>query len=444
MEIKLEKKGSSEAIIKISLNEADYQPKVEEKIKDYSKKASIKGFRPGKVPNGLIRKMYGKGILIDEINHILSHSLNDYIKDNKLQIIGEPLPNLAASETIDWDTQKDFTFEYDLGLVEPFKVDLSAKAKVTSYEIEVDKKVINETIDNLRRQYGDMSNPEESAEGDFLFGEMKAEEGNFTADVLLPLNQIDKKELKNFLGVKKDAVLSFDLRKVMKDEADIAQLTGMSIAEAANLKGKFTFTVKGINRSTMAEMNQEFFDKIFGKDAVTSEEAFFEKAKATIAENYNRESSALLNIHLQKALVDATEIALPQEFLKKWLLVSNEGKITAEDIEKEFDLYLKELKWSLIKNKIGEENQINATHEDVINQTKAMIRQQFGGSGLPESIEASMDTFADNYLKSDKGDNYMRIFNQVRDEKIVSFLKEKVTIATKKVDVEEFKKIAAN
>lgn len=444
MDIKLEKKGASEAVIKINLIEADYQPKVEEKIKEYSRKANIKGFRPGKVPSGLIRKMYGKGVLVEEINALLSQGLNDYIKDNKLQVIGEPLPNLDKSQNIDWDTQTAFDFEYDLGLVEDFKLEVSSKVKVTNYEIEVDETSVEETIDNLRRQYGQMSNPEASAEGDFVFGEMKAEDGSFTADVLVPLNKVEKKELKNFLNLKKDDVVAFDLRKVMKEDANIAHLTGVSKAEAANMKGAFTLTVKGINRSTQADMNQEFFDKIFGKDVVTTEEEFRGKAKQTISENYKRESDALLNIHIQDELVKNTKIELPTSFLKRWLLVSNEGKITVEEIEKEFDLYVKELKWTLIKNKVSDDNQINANHEDVLERTKAMIREQFGGSGLPASLEDNMNTFADNYLKSDKGENYMKIFNQVRAEKVIDHIRKSLTISTKKVDVEEFKKIAAN
>jgi trigger factor len=444
LDITLEKKGASEAVIKINLIEADYQPKVEEKIREYSKKANIKGFRPGKVPSGLIRKMYGKGVLVEEINTLLSQGLNDYIKENKLQVIGEPLPNLDKSQNIDWDSQKAFDFEYDLGLVEDFKLELSPKLKVAAYEIEVDAKSIDETIENLRRQYGQSSNPDLSAEGDFVFGEMKAEDGSFTADVLLPLNKVEKKELKNFLNLKKDDVVAFDLRKVMKEDANITHLTGVSKEEAAKMKGNFTLTVKGINRSTFAELDQEFFDKIFGKDAVTSEEEFRNKAKATISENYKRESDALLNIHIQDELVKSTKIELPTSFLKRWLLVSNEGKITIEEIEKEFDLYVKELKWTLIKNKISDDNKVNANHEDVLERTKAMIREQFGGSGLPTTLEDSMDTFADNYLKSDKGDNYMRIFNQVRAEKVISHIRENLTITTKKVDVEEFKKLAAN
>ena len=171
MEITLNKKSSTEATIKITLKEADYQPKVEEKVKDFSKKANIKGFRQGKVPASVIKRMYGKTILVDEINHILTHSINDYIKENKINVLGDPLPDLEKTGSIDWDNQKDFDFEYNIGMVEEIPYDISKKQKVTEYQIKVDDDTLNDTLENIKNQFGKMTNPEESAEGDILFGE---------------------------------------------------------------------------------------------------------------------------------------------------------------------------------------------------------------------------------------------------------------------------------
>ncbi|MEQ8533684.1 MAG: trigger factor family protein, partial [Imperialibacter sp.] len=164
MDIQLDKITKTEALIKIKVSETDYQPKVEEKIREYSRKASIKGFRPGKVPQGMIRKMYGKSILVDEVNHMLSHKVSDYIKDNKLEIIGEPLPNVEKAQDIDWDVQKDFEFEYNVGLVDEFSVDLSKKISITSYSIKVDKKLIAKTVENLKSQFGETTDQETATE----------------------------------------------------------------------------------------------------------------------------------------------------------------------------------------------------------------------------------------------------------------------------------------
>ena len=198
MEITLNKKSSTEATIKITLKEADYQPKVEEKVKDYSRKANIKGFRPGKVPTSLIRKMYGKSILVDEINHILTHSINDYIKEQKINVLGDPLPDLEKTQAIDWENQKDFDFEYNIGMVEDIPYDISKKQKVTSYEIKVDDKNIDETLENIQSQFGKMTNPDESAEGDILFGALASEALEIDEKTTLDLSKLKKKDLKKF------------------------------------------------------------------------------------------------------------------------------------------------------------------------------------------------------------------------------------------------------
>lgn len=443
MDITLDKKNSTEASIKITLKEADYQPKVEEKVKEYSKKANIKGFRPGKVPPTLVRKMYGKSILVDEINHMLSHSITDYIKENKLQILGEPLPDQNESKNIDWENQKEFEFEYNIGLVDEFDYDLT-KVKVIRYKIEMDDKSLAETIDNLKQQYGKMTNPEVSQEGDYLYGELQQADGEFTATFSLPLNEVEEKERKNFIGRKKEDRIAFDIREAFKDDETIAHVTGKEKDEIAGLEGKFEFTVLNVNRQEAADLNQEFFDKIFGKDTVTSEEEFKSKVKETISENYDRETDAYLNKSIQDIFIESTEIQLPDEFLKRWLLLSNEGKISMEDIEKEYDAYANETKWNLLQNKIAEDNEVKVENTDVVERTKSLIRQQLASSGMGSQLEDNMDAFADNYLKSENGQNYMKIFNQVKTEKLLDFIKEKITIDTKEVNVEEFKKIVSN
>lgn len=444
MDITLDKKSSTEASIKVTLKESDYQPNVEEKVKQYAKKANIKGFRPGKVPSGMIKKMYGKSIIVEEVNNILSKSLQEYIRENNIQLIGEPLPDMEKASKIDWENQKDFEFDYQVGLVDEFTYDLSNKQKVKRHKIELDKKTLNETLDNIKKQFGNSVNPEVSEKEDNFYGELKQVDGDLSKEGVIQWEDLDKKEHKKFTGVKPGDVIEVDIQKAFNDHHTIAHLLDVGHDKAKELKGKFTFIVNKINRTEPAELNQELFDKVFGKDNIKSEEEFIEKVKATVQENYDRESEYLLDRDIKDHFVSKTKIEIPEKFLKDWLYQSNEGKVSLEDIEKEFDEYVKQLKWDLLKNKMAEDNEVKVENEEVVNKAKGMILQQLGGQGMAEQMKDHLDSFADNYLKGENGQNYMKVFGEVRDEKILKFIKEKISISDKKVSAEEFRKIASN
>ncbi|TRX49182.1 trigger factor [Fulvivirga sp. M361] len=443
MDISLDKKTSTEASIKVKLKESDYQPNVTEKVKEYARKANIKGFRPGKVPASLIKKMYGKSIMVEEVNNLLSKSLTDYIKGENIQIIGEPLPDQDKAANIDWENQKEFEFDYDIGLVDDFKYDISNKQKVKSYQIELDDKTMEETLTNIKKQFGEVTNPDEAEEGDGFFGEIKENEGDLTNQALINWEDLAKKEQKNFLKLKPSDSIELDPKKSFKDEHTVSHILNVSREKATELNSKLTFTVKNINRTTPAELNQELFDKVFGKDAIKTEEEFLNKVRETVEGNYSKETDYFLDQSVKDLLIEKTKIEIPTEFLKKWLLISNEGKVTIEDIEKEFDEYVKSLKWDLIKNKIAQDVEIKVENEEVVDKAKSLILQQLGGAGAAEQLKDHMDGFADNYLKAENGQNYMKLYSEVRDEKILDHIKESVTISEKKVGLEEFKKIVA-
>jgi trigger factor len=443
LEITLDKKNPTEASIRIKLTENDYQSKFDNKVKEYSKKAQLKGFRAGKVPGSVIRKMYGKSILVEEINHILSHSLSDYIKENDLKLIGEPLPDSEKTGAIDWDNQKEFEFEYNIGLIDNFDYSLDKKIKVKSHTINVDKKVIDETVDNLKKQYGKMTNPEVSEAGDSLYGELRAVDGDLKNNGLIDINELATKTIqKKFIGKKSGDVVEFDIEKLLKDENTLSQLTGLTPEEAKSLKGKYEFEIKNVNRVQDAELNQEFFDRLFGKDAVKTKEEFEAKVKETIEDNYSKETQYLLENDIKKTLVDKIKIEVPETFLKDWLKATNEANVTDEDIEKEFDDYVRELKWNLIRNRIAEDNNIEVQHEDVMEKARDMIRAQFGGQ-MGEELENNIDAFANNYLQAENGENYMKVGNVLRSERTFDVIKEKISVTDKKVSLDEFRKIAS-
>jgi trigger factor len=442
LEITLDKHAANEASVKIKLEEADYQPKVDAKIKDYAKKATIKGFRPGKAPFGMVKNLYGTSVLVEEINAILSKSLNDYLKAQEFEVLGDPLPKEEETDSIDWKKQKEFEFAYKIGFLEKIPVDLDQKLEVKTYSITLSDKEVNEALDNIKKQYGKMTNPEESAANDFLYGDLKAEDESFEETLSLPLKEMDGRSVKKFLGVKKGDTISFDPSKAIK--GDLADILNIGKEEAEKLIGNFTFTVQNINRTEEATLDQELFDKVFGPSQVDSEEAFLDKIKTILTENYQKEAKVFNEEQLKESLIKAHPLDLPEAFLKEWLVRANEGKFSPEEVEKEFPAYAKQLTWSLLSNQIAKENEIKAEHEDVIEKTKEMIREQLASSGMGSQLEDNMDMFLENYLQGNEGKNYMQMLTAVQNEKVLNFVREKAKIKEEKIGVEKFKELLEN
>ncbi len=450
MNITLNKQNNTEGTLNVVIAESDYLPKVEDKVREYSRKANIKGFRQGKVPAGVIKKMFGKSILVEEVNHVVSHAVSDYIKENKLRVLGDPLPNAEKAREIDWDSQKDFEFEFQIGMVEDFTVDLSSKVKVSSHPIEVDQKVMDETLADIKNRFGKVSYPEVSEATDNLYGDIvaKGQEGNEEAKKgsFIAIAKAEKKEQKKLIGKKKEDVIEFEVEKLFSDATEKARVLNISEEEAKDAKGTYVFTVSSVSRVEEAAIDQELFDKVFGKDVVKSEEEFVGKIKETIAENYARETAHLLDHEIQHYYVDHTKINMPDNFLKTWLKATSNGQVTDEVLEKEFNLYKESLKWDLIKNKISEDKNIKVEGEEVREKAKSLIIDQFGGAAIAAQLGDKLDEIANNYLSGQdgKGENFMRIYNQLRQERIMTLIKENITVVEKKVSLEEFKKIAAS
>ncbi|MGY6559682.1 MAG: trigger factor [Nitritalea sp.] len=442
MEITLDKHTENQASVKITLNEADYQPKVDAKLKDYAKKANIKGFRPGKAPVGIVKKMYGTSVLVEEINTILSEELNTYLKAQSFRILGEPLPEIEDADAIDWKNQKTFDFTYRIGFVEDVQVQVDASLNATRYEIELDEKTIQETITNLREQNGEKIDAEASAEGDSLKGVLKSVNGEFEEEVSFELSAVNEKSLKKFVGLKVGDIVEFDPSKAISE--NLAETFQVSEEDVTKLAGPCTLIVEKISRTQPVELNQEFFDRAFGPGVVSNEEEFEAKVKELLAENYNRELRVFSDEELKKTLLAQANIQLPEEFLKEWLIRSNEGKVSTEEVEREYPAYARQLSWSLISNAIAKANDIQATHEEVLARTRDMIREQLGMYGMSEQIEQHMDTFVDNYLKEKEGNNYMQMLTSIQNDKVLDFVREKSEAATEVVTVEKFKSMLEN
>lgn len=445
MNITLDKQSTTDGLIKVKLSESDYQPKVEEKVKDYARKANIKGFRQGKVPTGVIKKMFGKSILVEEVNHLVSHSVSDFIRDQKLRVLGDPMPNQEKAISIDWDAQKDFEFEFQIGMVEDFAVDLSSKVKVKSHPIEVDQKVLDETLADIKSRYGKVSYPEVSEVAHNLYGEIQKSGEEEKKGSYVVISKVSKKEQKKFIGIKKDEVISFEIEKAFDSKEALAQVLNVSEEEAEKASGTYEFKVTTISQVEPAELNQELFDKVFGVGTVTTEMEFLDKVKSTISDNYNRETQHLLEHEIQHYYVDHTDMKMPENFLKSWLKNSGQGEITDAVLEKEFTSYRDSLKWDLIKNKIAEEKEIKVEGDEVRERAKQFIMEQFGGPAIAAQLGDKLNDIANNYLSGQdgKGENFMKIYNQLRHDKIMAVIKSAITVTEKKVSLDEFKKLAA-
>lgn len=434
-------------VLKIQVEKADYDGNVEKVLRDYRKKANIKGFRPGMVPIGLIKKMYGKAVQIDEINKIVTENVQKYLTDEKIEILGDPLPRLDDHEKIDFDTKASFTFSFDLGLAPAFEIKLSNKNKVPYYEIDADEKMKKDYLENYTRRYGKFEKADLSEEKDMLKGKIEAldadsnqvADGLFADDTTLSIDIIkDKKIKKQFIGVAEKETIDFDLRKAFPNDFEIAGLLKKQKDEVKEINGNFRFTVNEISRFHPAEINQELFDRIYGEGVVSSEEDFRKKIDEEITANLKHESDYKLSIDLQKLAADKTDFALPEDFLKRWLLKVNE-KTTEEQIEKEFGTFKHDLKWQLIRNRIARMNEIKITEEELQKEAENIARYQFRQYGLFYATDEQVSNYAKETLKREE--DAKRIADKILEEKVIELLKGMVKLETNTISIEEFNKL---
>ena len=449
MNITQEKIDQLNAVIKVQIKPEDYQARVEKAIKDHAKKVKIPGFRPGMVPPAHIKKMYGKSILVDEINNLLSDTVNNYIAENKIEVLCQPLPKLGDTKEFNWDFTDEFEFNYELGLAPEFEINFSSKDKLTSYVIKVDKETLASRIKNLRRSYGKMTNPEVSADDDVLFGELKqlAKDGkpfeggfaNDKASVRLDL-VTDKKIQKSLIGLKKGDVVKIDLDKAFEGNATvIARLLNIEEEAVVGLKSDFEFSVKNINRLEEADLTQEFFDKLFGQDVVKSEKEFEAKITEELESMMQQNAEQRLQNDLYNFGLGKVKFNLPDAFLKRWLQATNEN-LSAEEIEKDYDNFAKNLKWTLIENKIIKDNSIEIKYEDVFQTAKARLDAQFRMYSPQPLPEEQLAQYAVQFLQDKENAN--RIFEEVKAQKVFEYLKSVVTLDSKEIAYNKFLELA--
>ncbi|MCC5919660.1 MAG: trigger factor [Cyclobacteriaceae bacterium] len=449
MDTSLEKKSELEAVLTVKLTEEDYKDRVQAKLKDYAKKANIKGFRPGKVPVGMIKNMYGTSVVMEEVNHLLTHAINDYIKDNKLNTVGEPLPVEESFEKINWDTDKDFEFSYELGLVSEFEANIDDSIAVEKLVIKIDDEHLNETIENLQNDMGETEVVEESQEGDTLKGDLEVsiDDDKLEKEIHIPIELLEGKTLiKKLVGISEGKKVSLKIKDLLKSEKVTPVSLGLTQEEADKFnEASASFTVKQVRRPKAAELNQEFFDRVIGKDKATTEEEFRTELRRLISENHDKEADKYFSYKVKEQLLQDIKIDTPDEFLKRWLKTTNDEKITDEVIEKEFHLFLKDMKWGIIRRKIADAHKIEVGHEEVVERTKELIGEYFSNSGMPaDMLGGQMDQLVQNYLTAENGKNYQNTQAEVFNEKVLTEVKSKIKVNEKEVSPKEFSEEVSN
>ncbi|MGE5395521.1 MAG: trigger factor [Candidatus Saccharibacteria bacterium] len=439
------------AILTVSVEKNDYETTVNDVLKNYRKKANMPGFRPGMVPAGLIKKMYGKAALADEVNKLISNSLMNYIRTEQLNILGEPLPNEEKQPSIDWDNQSDFSFVFDIAVAPAFDVKLDKEVVLPYYSIVADEEMVNKQVDAYASRLGQNKPVETVEEKDTVRGTFVQldEQGNELADgvraegVVIAIDIMKDEETKaSFLGKKAGDVLVFDPVKAYDNRHEVGHMLNISHEAAETLTGEFKFTIEEVLRFEKAEINEEFFTKVYGEGSgISTEEEFRARVKSEMEENFIYSGNYKFAVDARKHFQDTIPMELPKEFLKRWIKVTNQ-KMSDEVIEKEFDNFMEDLKWQLIQDKIVKDNELKITEEDVNKVAKEMAAMQFRQYGLNNIPEEHLENYANHMMKNEE--ERRKIVAKAQEDLITSTIKDKVTLDIKDISFDEFNRMLEN
>lgn len=424
------------AIVTIELAQEDYQGNVDKVLSDYKKSANIPGFRKGAVPMGMIKKQYGKAVLFEEVNKILQDKLNNYLVEEKLDILGNPLPVL--NENFDWDAEV-LSFDFELGLAPEFTVDLEGKNKITKFTVIADDAMLEEQIEHIQKQYGKMVSKEVVSEEDDMVGTFVNEEAGINHETKLAVTAFrTKTNQKKFIGKKVGDQITVSTKGLFDDEHKLMEFLGLDHDAVHGLEVDVVFTIKEINVTEKAELNQEFFDKLFGEGKVTSVEELKEKIKEDAEKQFATQADQKFMNDVLEHLIEATEFDLPATFLKKWLQTAGDTPMTEEDAAEEYEKSEKGLRYQLIEGKVMTANDLQLNFDEIKDYTVELIKQQMAQFGQTDPSDAEVDNIVARVLSNQ--DEMKRISEQVMNEKMLALFNDKVKAKVKEVSYKDFVK----
>lgn len=434
MNISKEQLDELNAVVTVDIAKADYSDKVEKILKDYRKNANIPGFRKGHVPMGLVKKQYGKAVLVDEVNKLLQDALNKYLTEEKLDVLGNPLPK--EQENFDWDAE-NYSFEFELGLAPKFEVKLTGKKAITHYKIVANDEMVDNQVKTIQKQYGKLVSKDAAEKEDLVAGTFVNEEKEINNDTTVSLEKIKgKRNLDKFLGAKVGDVITLKTKGLFAEEHDLISALKVSHDDAKDLDVEVTFTVSEINKQELADLDQELFDKLYGPGSIKNVTELKEKIKQDAERQFEQQSDQQLLNAVTENLLENTNFDLPVEFLQKWIRTTGEQPLTEDEAKDEFEKSEKGLRYQLIEGKIISDNNLQVTFDELKDFAKDLIKGQMAQFGQTSPQDEELEGIAARILSNQ--DEVKRISEQLMSQKLLNFYKENAKLKTKEVSFDEF------
>mgnify|MGYP001590522950 FL=1 len=424
------------AVVKVDIAKADYSDKVEKILSDYRKTANIPGFRKGHVPMGMVKKQYGQAVLVDEVNKLLQDAIGKYLVEEKLDVLGNPLPK--AQDDLDWNSD-DFSFEFELGLAPKFDVKLKGKKAIAQYKIVADKKMIDNQVKHLQKQYGKIVSQTEVTEVSEIIGKFTNEEAGIDNLATFELDKIKgKTNLKKFLGTKVGDIISLKTKNLFNDSHDLMTFLKVSHVDSNDLNVEVTFEVSEINERELADLDQELFDKLFGKDTVKSVTELKEKIKEDSEKQFTQQGDQKFLNDVTEYLIDSTKFDLPAEFLQKWMQTAGEEDMTEEQAKEEYEKSEKSMRYQLIEGKLITDYNLQVQFEELRTFAMNMIKGQMAQFGQMNPSEKELEDIAARILSNQ--DEVKRLNEQLMSQKLLELYKTEANLKTKEITHDDFVK----
>ncbi|TXE15435.1 trigger factor [Psychroserpens burtonensis] len=424
------------AVVKVDIAKEDYSDQVEKILTDYRKTANIPGFRKGHVPMTMVKKQYGKAVLVDEVNKLLQDALGNYLTEEKLDVLGNPLPK--PQDDLDWGSD-NFSFEFELGLAPNFEVNLKSKKAITHFNIVADKKMIDDQIVNIRKQYGKIISQKEVSKDSEITGVFENEEKAINNATRITLDKFKGKATeKQFIGAKVGDVVTLKTKKLFNDDHDVMNFLKVSHDDAHGLDIEVNFTISEINTRELADLDQALFDKLFGKDTVTSVTELKDKIKEDSEKQFLQQGDQKLLNDVTENLVENTKFDLPASFLQKWMRTAGETEMDADQAKEEYEKSEKSMRYQLIEGKLIEKHDLQVKFEDLQAHAKEMIKVQMAQFGQMNSSDEELDGIAARILSNK--DEVKRLSEQLMSAKLLNLYKTEANLKTKEITYDDFVK----